>query len=103
MLKLTRQQREILTLLKRGDELVHNSGQWWVDEANIRTSGKLVNFFLRNILISATSSNAGKSEYYHISEAGQRLLDGKTKIYRSANGKYYESLPLLAKGEGLKW
>ncbi len=96
MIKLTKRQKEILTLLRdNDDEIVINSGQCWVDQANIRTNKKLVNELLRYVLISANGCNAGKSEYYHINESGLRLLAGETKIYRGANGKYYESFFML--------
>jgi hypothetical protein len=103
MLILTKRAKEVLTILRdTEDELVHLNGQWWIDDANIRISPQTANLLLGNLLISANSANAGKSEYYYINEACKRWLAGEDKIYRAASGRYYESISALKHGEGLK-
>ena len=102
MLQLSKRAREVLTILRdTEDELLYSSGQWWIDNANIRIGRTIPKFFLENVLISATGDKIGKTQYYHINESGKRLLAGEEKIYRGSSGTYYESLKALIKGEGL--
>ncbi|MFA5365783.1 MAG: hypothetical protein WC325_11440 [Candidatus Bathyarchaeia archaeon] len=71
-----------------------------MDESNIRTGWRAVEPLLAHVLISQSGS-AGKSKYFHINDAGKRLLEGEKKIYRSGSGEYYETLTELATNEGL--
>lgn len=85
MTRLTNRQREILNLMRDGEELAAYGLEIWCGD--IKTSRQLFNFLLRHVLISQDSE---QEHYYHINEAGLRLLDGHQDIYRVANGRYVE-------------
>ena len=81
MKKLTKRQKEILTMMNNDHELIYcKGGGWWIDD--IKTNSKLVFSLLRGCLISLDSfSNVGIYEIYYINETGKESLE--TQIIKS--------------------
>lgn len=95
MIILTARQREILELMRSGEDLVLSGLRCWCGDE--QTSSRLFNFLLRNVLISRDS---WQESYYHINEAGERLLNGHRDIYCMADGSYVKDWHIPAEKEG---
>lgn len=81
---LTKRQRKVLQMMAAGEELVQDrSGKGWPQYwIGIRkTNYKLWWFLVENVLISTHDDFNSKTVYWHINEAGERLLKGEKKIY----------------------
>jgi hypothetical protein len=85
MIILTKRQKQLLEMMRDGEEMVIYGRDVWVGDE--RTSPKIWKFFIEHILISGDSV---MKAYYHINESGKLLLEGRQDIYRMADGRYVE-------------
>lgn len=82
---LTKRQRELLEILKGGDEaLVYDKGAgWWVGLE--RTSGRTAYWFIRNMLVSEDSYS---EDHFYINRTGTEALKA---------GEYFTSFQFMLK------
>jgi hypothetical protein len=98
-MKLTKQQREVLAILRDDPDqdgvllTWEKGGGWWI---GLRTvGGKLARFLIQNMLVSEESdSRAGIYEVYSINGSGLRALDGLPP-YQAADGTEHDSVDSL--------
>lgn len=98
-MKLTKRQREVLTILRDGPEgdgvllTWEKGGGWWIGLE--RTSGALAKWLIQNMLISEEDgSRPGAYEVYGINGSGERALQGLPP-YRSGDGVCHETVEAL--------
>ena len=87
MITLTERQRQLLTILSNGGDLIVDGLEVWCEDE--RTSYTTFDFFVKHILISSDDGNPDGA-YWHINEAGRKLLAGERAIYCLADGRYAE-------------
>lgn len=101
-MKLTKRQREVLTLLRDDvdlDLVYSKGGGWWI--GNDETNGKLAKFLIQNILVSSDSGFASDFERYVINESGKRALEGLPP-YCDCHGKFHEDFYTFMASQRIK-